>query len=1118
MTSHKCHRPQDQLRQDYQFGEFLHANRIETRPLGALQDSERRRRLTDSEGHLTQHLQKQKSALCEPELGPSNSVNNLARTGSFLPTPSDPADFGVSHAEGSVSGHDTTGVSVVGHGIAGSSGANAGDDELIHPDLHPIGEHSEEHAPATIHMPDLQATQEFIDLLRSSVLEDTGMLAEDIDSLRNPEPGYEFVDSSPLLRSLRHFINNATASRSHYDKIWIIKWLHRPDDLIMSFNQVKHRVRWLSGVVPIEHDMCVNSCVAFTGPYRILEIVASVQLQFPEDDGWIEVIRRWADDLPAHVLGPAYWNTSPTDRHGGYRCVLGQKVFLLEFINDAWYLVEQHYDTDLGQHITRTRNSLRIDRENELNLGWWLPEDEANPERLPLPAAPIPIVIEEQQIAEEQLEYVDEDIILPDPPLPVPIVPDLPDPVEDLTAAFSRLTPIHVDLTLLEETIAPATVPIFPTYAAVVSGSRPQTHIPTPPAAPPPIVSMTAVPLTGALKGTPPTIFAGNRAESVQFLREFRQYRRLNRTHDLVLNPYSRITLACSLIRGPAVNDWVDMMERTTDADITRAVNPVAETDEALWTAFEVAFKAAWTDTLSKQNAYHQLTALVMSGDDIDGYIATFERLAHVAEWHRDASGTVDAFRRGLTDTILRACLQRTTIPETMTEWQTDARAEVQRARTVASCFATRGARMTRKPDPALYTHSVALPLPVPASNGVVPMDVDAITTTRPKYHGPLTDADRETCQKEGRCFRCRQQGHLSTNCPQKLRTTPTQINTILAAPTSTSPSPPQSSRIDAATVTTHILGLSSDERQHVISNLLLMSGSDLGSDGAAAHINALDFDFDPAFDVPDSPPPRPPLRPHSSYSPRFAPPPLPVVGDDNVLRKGVKSAISSPTPSIFRFPSPIDEPPRPDRRSITAPTVINTDKFDLTFYEAFYASHMDDNQLPEKFTAPAATSVSSPADHGNNEQASHDDVSAYPRSSYPPVFLQNAFERPRDPDEVTPTAPPVTTQERSRANAAGPTPRPPNTNPEATRNRDSQTHRTRPVLPSKTVSIAVRPTSNESRTDHVRAWLAQILYEPPPRLDSRPAPSTRDPVTDERADRVLRDYGYEYEDAQHEN
>ncbi|KAH8982016.1 hypothetical protein EDB92DRAFT_1759692, partial [Lactarius akahatsu] len=123
----------------------------------------------------------------------------------------------------------------------------------------------------TIHMPDLQTTQEFSNHLRSSVLEDTGILSEDINSLWNPEPGYEFVDLSPLLCSLQHFINNSTTSWSHYNKLWAIKQLHRPDDPIMSFDQVKHHLHWLSGVMPIEHDMCMNSCVAFVGPYRILE-------------------------------------------------------------------------------------------------------------------------------------------------------------------------------------------------------------------------------------------------------------------------------------------------------------------------------------------------------------------------------------------------------------------------------------------------------------------------------------------------------------------------------------------------------------------------------------------------------------------------------------------------------------------------------------------------------------------------------------------------------------------------------------------------------------------------------------------------------------------------------
>ncbi|KAH9013181.1 hypothetical protein EDB83DRAFT_2529719 [Lactarius deliciosus] len=135
MTSRKRRRPQDQLQQDYQFGEFLRTSGIETRPVGGFQDLERRQRLNDSEEHLTQHLRKQKSALREPEPGPSNSVNDLARTGSFPSTPLDSADFDVSQAEGSVSGRDTTGVSVVGHGVAGPSGADAGDNEPIHPDV-----------------------------------------------------------------------------------------------------------------------------------------------------------------------------------------------------------------------------------------------------------------------------------------------------------------------------------------------------------------------------------------------------------------------------------------------------------------------------------------------------------------------------------------------------------------------------------------------------------------------------------------------------------------------------------------------------------------------------------------------------------------------------------------------------------------------------------------------------------------------------------------------------------------------------------------------------------------------------------------------------------------------
>ena len=72
---------------------------------------------------------------------------------------------------------------------------------------------------------------------------------------------------SPLLRSLRHFINNSGSSRDHYDGLREIEKEHNPCDVILSFDQVKRRIQHLSGVVPIEHDMCPESCVAYTGPY-----------------------------------------------------------------------------------------------------------------------------------------------------------------------------------------------------------------------------------------------------------------------------------------------------------------------------------------------------------------------------------------------------------------------------------------------------------------------------------------------------------------------------------------------------------------------------------------------------------------------------------------------------------------------------------------------------------------------------------------------------------------------------------------------------------------------------------------------------------------------------------
>jgi hypothetical protein len=161
---------------------------------------------------------------------------------------------------------------VVGQG-AQATGSNAGSGEDF--DLDPLVREGDDDEAASIALPKLQVTQGFVDLLRIASLDKSKMDKDMVASLRHPEleVAYELdlKTPSPLLRSLRHFINNSGSSRDHYDELREIEKEHNPRDLIISFDQVKRRIQRLSGVVPIEHDMCPESCVAYTGPYEELD-------------------------------------------------------------------------------------------------------------------------------------------------------------------------------------------------------------------------------------------------------------------------------------------------------------------------------------------------------------------------------------------------------------------------------------------------------------------------------------------------------------------------------------------------------------------------------------------------------------------------------------------------------------------------------------------------------------------------------------------------------------------------------------------------------------------------------------------------------------------------------
>jgi hypothetical protein len=70
-----------------------------------------------------------------------------------------------------------------------------------------------------------------------------------------------------------------------------------------------------------------------------------------------------------------------------------------------------------------------------------------------------------------------------------------------------------------------------------------------------------------------------------------------------------------------------------------------------------------FTDAASAEQAYEDLTKLEMKGDDIDEYVAAFERLIIRAGWERTTKGSLEMFKQGLRKGLHYTILERDPMP-----------------------------------------------------------------------------------------------------------------------------------------------------------------------------------------------------------------------------------------------------------------------------------------------------------------------------------------------------------------------------------------------------------------------------------------------------------------------
>ncbi|KAG1754137.1 hypothetical protein EDB19DRAFT_1595385, partial [Suillus lakei] len=109
----------------------------------------------------------------------------------------------------------------------------------------------------------------YIDALRVASLNDpgTGMTADALERLRNPRCQPTTINDDVTATAIELYLNLSHADQDYVTTINSCACHLSPDDNegFPSLYKVKKLVTELSGIDPIEHNMCINSCMAFTG-------------------------------------------------------------------------------------------------------------------------------------------------------------------------------------------------------------------------------------------------------------------------------------------------------------------------------------------------------------------------------------------------------------------------------------------------------------------------------------------------------------------------------------------------------------------------------------------------------------------------------------------------------------------------------------------------------------------------------------------------------------------------------------------------------------------------------------------------------------------------------------
>ncbi|KAF8218772.1 hypothetical protein L208DRAFT_1066615, partial [Tricholoma matsutake] len=113
----------------------------------------------------------------------------------------------------------------------------------------------------------------FIEALRNASLNDPCANLDDnvLAQLQNPPQEPIDIGDDNILTGLDLFLGTINFPQDTYINSREVMMHRHPEEEIPSFDQIKHIVTEITGVVPMVHHMCKNSCITYTSPFSELD-------------------------------------------------------------------------------------------------------------------------------------------------------------------------------------------------------------------------------------------------------------------------------------------------------------------------------------------------------------------------------------------------------------------------------------------------------------------------------------------------------------------------------------------------------------------------------------------------------------------------------------------------------------------------------------------------------------------------------------------------------------------------------------------------------------------------------------------------------------------------------